>query len=346
MAARILGFGSALLDQLAMVTEEFVARVPGRKGGMELVDDGQRRAILAALPAPPVSSPGGSAANTIVALARLGLPARLLAKVGPDAAGDTYRRHAVEAGVEDCALKIGADLPTGTCISLVTPDSERTLRTCLGAASSLAPSEISAADIAGCTHLHAEGYMLFNRDLLLHVLRLAREAGCCIGLDLASPEVVRAAMDILPQLIRDYAGIVYANESEAAAFAGGSAPEAGLRCLAELCPVAVLKCGERGALIQARGRRLAVPACRVQDVLDTTGAGDLWAAGFLYGMVHGLPLDVAGQMGAEIAAEVVRVMGATLSAPTWSRLRSRAEARCRRRRETPSGPDLPASPNP
>ncbi len=322
--ACVLGFGSALLDRLAYVPESFVRALPGAKGGMVLVDPAEQSRLLRALPAEPETAPGGSAANTVVGLARLGVPARLLAKLGPDAAGELYREHLLHAGVQTAALKRAARGPTGSCLSLITPDGERTLRTCLGAAATLAPEEIGAGDLEGCTHVLMEGYMLHNRPLALHVLRLARAAGCCICVDLASPEVVREAGDVLPDLLREYARMVFANAQEAAAFAGTEDPERALTALAGLCEVAVVKLGAEGALLRRRGECAAVPADKV-PVRDTTGAGDLWAAGFLYGMVHGCGLAAAGRMGAAVAAAVVQVVGAALPESTWENLRTRLQ---------------------
>ena len=119
--ALVLGFGSALLDQLVHVPESFVAALPGQKGGMVLVDDAERRRLLAALPATPEIAPGGSAANTVVGLARLGVHSRLLAKIGSDSAGEAYRGHAAAAGVDTTSLKRDPELPSGTCLSLITP---------------------------------------------------------------------------------------------------------------------------------------------------------------------------------------------------------------------------------
>ena len=323
--ALVLGFGSALLDQLVHVPESFVAALPGQKGGMVLVDDAERRRLLAALPAAPEIAPGGSAANTVVGLARLGVRSRLLAKIGNDVAGDAYRRHAAEAGVETSALKCAADLPNGTCLSLVTPDGERTMRTFLGAAASLSTDEVGAADLCGCTHLLTEGYMLYNRPLLLHVLGLARAAGCRICLDLSSPEVVHAAADLLPTLLDDYVDMVFANEAEAVAFVGAQDPASALAVLARHCDVAVVKLGAEGALLRQGQETVHVPAEKV-TVCDTTGAGDLWAAGFLYGCLQGCSLQTAGRMGAAVGAAVVTVLGASLPAATWTRLQRRLVA--------------------
>ena len=320
MPPRLLGFGSALLDELAHVPEAFLATVPGLKGGTELVDRATGEALLKRLPGKPVQAPGGSAANTIVGAAHLGLKCGMLAKVGKDAAGDFYRAAMHAAGIDTAPFKISQTEPTGCCLSLITPDSQRTMRTFLGAAATVSPAEITAADFAGYTHLHAEGYQLFNRELMQHVLALAKAAGLEISLDLSAPEVVYATKDILPELLREYVTTVFANEDEASAFADGRGEEAGLAALSQIVPVSCVKLGVRGAIIRAGGKAVRV-AAHVVKAVDTTGAGDLWAAAYLYGRLTGAGFAQAGDFGARTSAAVVQVTGAVISAAEWARLR-------------------------
>jgi sugar/nucleoside kinase (ribokinase family) len=317
---RIIGIGSALLDVLARVPEDFVAGIPGGKGGMVLIDGPEMADLLGRLPADASLVPGGSAANTILGLGHLGLQGRLLAKVGRDEHGELYRGNALAAGVDGVAFKVNPEVPTGTCISLVTPDSERTMRTYLGAAATMVPDDASTADFADCVHAHIEGYMLFNRDLMLHLLKTAKAAGCTVSLDLASYEVVGACSDILADLLAEYVDIVFANEEEAAAFLGNKDEEAALARLAELCDIAVVKVGSRGAMIR-QGDEVARVQARLVDAVDTTGAGDLWAAGFLYGHFTGKTLAESGNFGSWVSAEVVKVMGAAIPPERWQALR-------------------------
>jgi sugar/nucleoside kinase (ribokinase family) len=318
---RLLGVGSALVDHLALVPESFLASVPGRKGGTELVDAVTMEQMLSRLPAPPTRVPGGSAANTVVGAARLGLGSGFLTKTGVDEAGRFYRRSIAEAGVRTAEFKTDPDQPTGRCLCLVTPDSQRTMRTHLGAAETLAPGDISPADFRGYDHVHVEGYMLFSRELMFHVLRAAAEAGCTVSLDLAAPEIVDGCRALLPDLLREYVDMVFANEDEAAAFSGSAEPQAGLVALASCCELVAVKLGARGALIRHGSETVAVPALRVQAV-DTTGAGDLWAAGFLAGLLSGRDLAASGRLGARVAAAVVQVVGAVLPEATWNAIRA------------------------
>ena len=318
--ARLLGFGSALLDVLAHVPEEFLVTVGGLKGGTELVDGAEMQRLLARLPVAPRRAPGGSAANTVVGVAKLGMASGFLGKTGADADGELYTRSLVSAGVAVGAVKTSLSVCTGRCLSLITPDSQRTMRTFLGAAADLRPEEMVADDFAGATHFHLEGYQLFNRELFLRAVTLAKQAGCTVSLDLSAPEVVNASRDVLPRLLADYVDMVFANEDEASAFADGRGEEAGLDALSTLCPATIVKLGIRGVLIRLNGKTVHAPA-RVVPAVDTTGAGDLWAAGFLYGWLNGVDPVRAGEFGARVAAEVVQVTGAVIPEPTWQQLR-------------------------
>lgn len=322
---QLIGVGSPIVDILARVDEGFVAGIGGAKGGMELVDSAQMADLLQKLEqygAGVTTAPGGSAGNTAVAAANLGLRCSFVGKLGDDAAAQVYRDAFAAQGIDVLRFKQTA-LPNAICLSLITPDGERTMRTNLAAAMTLAPEEITAADFAEAEHVHIEGYLLFNRDLAVRVLETAREAGCSISLDLASFEVVGAARDILPQLLRDYVDIVFANEDEARAFTGLQDDfEAMLGQLAELSAVAVVKLGKEGSLIRANGQTHRIGAQRVEHPLDTTGAGDFWAAGFLYGYLNGQPLAACGSHGSRLGAEVVQVIGASLSPERWQAVRA------------------------
>ncbi|MBT3375881.1 MAG: adenosine kinase [Lentisphaerae bacterium] len=317
---RVIGFGAALVDQLAFVDDAFIDGIDGDKGGMELLDNAQRCALLGALPSPPQRVPGGSAANTVVGLAQLGVAARLLTKVGTDAEGEFYREALEQSGVETNALKATDDAPTGTCISLVTPDSERTMRTFLGASAMLTPDDITPEDFRGCTHAHIEGYMLFNMELMLHILTTAKACGCIVSLDLASHEVVRACRPVLPGMLREYVDMVFANEDEAAAFAASGDERVALERLNSFCPLAVVKLGPRGALIGTDAGVVEVEARKATSI-DTTGAGDLWAAGFLAVLLRSNDPAQAGTAGAILGAVAVEQIGAVIPEDSWPDIR-------------------------
>ena len=317
MQLKITGVGSPIMDLLAHVSDEFVSTYAGEKGGMELVDGEFMAKLLGNLPDTPKLAAGGSAANTVFALARLGMPCGFVGKLGKDDHANQYKSLFKKYGGDISRFKYNDQVPTALCMSLVTPDYERTMRTCLGAAATLAPDEIVPEDFAGFAHVHVEGYLLFNQELIMAVLDRATKAGCTISLDLGSFEIVNAFKDQINMILEKYIDIVFANEDESRAFCGSDDPEQGLAALSEKCPVAVVKLGAEGSLIQDEVGISRISANMVENVVDTTGAGDYWAAGFLYGYLNGYSMDVCGQMGSILGAEVVQQLGAELPEDRW-----------------------------
>ncbi|MFO8028052.1 MAG: adenosine kinase [Opitutales bacterium] len=318
--ATIIGVGSPIVDSIAQVEESFLEQVGGDKGGMLLTDTATLSDLIRRIGKKPYACPGGSAGNTLFTLARMGASTSFLGKIGNCERGRFYRDSFSRLGGDAKGFKTG-EIPNGHCLSLVTPDGERTMRTDLGAAMTLHPDEISAGDFAACTHAHIEGYLLFNAELMQRVIESAKEAGCSISLDLASFEVVEASRDILPGILKDYVDIVFANEEEAAAFTGLTDDYAAMaEQLATFCDAAAVKVGAKGSYV-ASGQTVEkvepVPAARV---VDTTGAGDLWAAGFLYGWTRKQPLRECARIGSILGSAVVQTQGTELTDAVWARV--------------------------
>jgi sugar/nucleoside kinase (ribokinase family) len=313
----IIGVGSPIVDAIAQVPDNFIEQIDGDKGGMVLVDATAIETLLKSIPGQTVKAPGGSAGNTLFTLARMGNNTSFLGKIGNCSEGEFYRQQFTQLGGDCSRFKVG-EQANGQCVSLVTPDGERTMRTNLGAAMTLAPEEISAADFAGCNHAHIEGYLLFNEALMMRVLESAKAAGCTISLDLASFEVVRATSAILPTILRDYVDIVFANEEEAEAFTGIKDDYRAIATkLAEYCDIAAVKVGSHGSYIAHRGEVTKIEPMHAAKVIDTTGAGDLWAAGFLHGWSHQLKHAQSAKIGSILGAAVVQVQGSVLPAHVW-----------------------------
>jgi sugar/nucleoside kinase (ribokinase family) len=269
----IIGIGSPVVDRLAHVADSFInEKIDGKKGGMELISDGDISSILQSLGKETYRAPGGSAGNTLFTLAKLGMSAGFLGKMGDDENGTFYKEMFKQAGGDVTGFKIHTSAPSALSLCLITPDAERTMRTHLGAAMALSPDDITAEDFKGYTHLHTEGYLLFNRELITHILECAREAGCTVSMDLASFEVVENSKDILPDLLKNYVDIVFANEDEAQAFTGTSDPETALDRLGKYCHVCALKMGEKGAFLKHKNRTVKVEAVPVLEVVDVMGA--------------------------------------------------------------------------
>ncbi len=322
---KTIGVGSPLVDILARVDDAFIRQHAGEKGGMVMLESAALNTLVSQAEltglAPLETAPGGSAANTILGLLKLGHQAAFLGKVGKDARGQYFLDSFRQAGGDASKFKTSADVPSGSCLSLVTPDAQRTLRPFLGAAATLSPDEVSVDDFRGFGLAHIEGYVLFNRPLAERILKCAREAGCKISLDLASFEVVRANTDILNDLLNDYVDLVFANEDEAKAFSGHSNPVDALDRLEKLCATAAVKLGPDGAVISQLGRRHRVGARRV-TAIDTTGAGDLWASGLLAGLQRGWDVERSAALAAATGAAVVQIMGASIPEATWKQIRS------------------------
>ena len=321
----LIGVGNPIMDILAHVNDDFLrAHVAGEKGGMVLVDDQDMAKLIAKLDVQFAVTPGGSAANAVLGAARLGLKTTFLGKIGTDQTAADYRANFVAAGGDGSRFK-RATLPNGRCLSMVTPDGQRTMRTNLAAAMTLSPDEISPADFAGARHAHIEGYLLFNPALAQKVADSARAAGCTLSLELSSFEVVNVARDWILAQLKQGIDIVFANEDEARSlFQKDQGYDAYARQLADFGGIAAVKIGKDGAWV-AKGSELhRIAPVKVERVADTTGAGDAWAGGFLYGHLRGKSLAACGTLGSALGAECVQHLGAAIPELHWPRLQALA----------------------
>lgn len=319
---RVLGVGSPLLDILAPVEESFLAaNIEGEKGGMMLTASENIDRVVELLDCKIDIVPGGAAGNTVFALAELGIPVAMLGKTGSDRYGEIYCSGLEQAGGSREGFFITEEIPTGKCLSLITPDGERTMRTFFGASSALTPEEVKSLDFSRYSLVYIEGYQLFHRRMIEEVLRQAKNAGCRIALDLASFEVVSQFKDELTAMLENYVDLLFANEEEAAALLGSDSPQNHAAKLAQMCEVAAVKLGRAGAVIAAQGRIVPIAIEPVTPV-DTTAAGDLWAAGFLYGYLNGKPLELCGKFASITAKEVVQVVGSKIPADRWRAIRN------------------------
>lgn len=317
---RITGIGSALVDILINETDQFLIDSGKEKGGMILVDNREIEALLAKSGRTPVAVQGGAACNTIAGVGRLGGDARFIGRRGNDAFGETFERQIIKCGVEP--LVSVSDAPTGKVLSVITPDAQRSMFTYLGASVELDPDSIVPDMFKGSGIVVVEGYLLFNEELILAALKAAKSADALIALDLSSFEVVNAAKPILGDLIRNFVDILIANEDEARAYTGIDCEKKAIDLLSKDVSYAVLKVGERGSYVSHNQKITRIEPVKGKSPVDTTGAGDLWASGFLYGLAHGLAIEKAGHLASVCGYEVCQVMGAQLSEKTWARIRS------------------------
>jgi len=316
---RIVGVGNALVDILAYEDEDFVKKTGAAKGGMTYVEKEFIEQTLAMSSQQPITVPGGSACNTIVGVGRLGGVARFIGKCGNGELGTFFENDLKRQNVEPALLR--SNSPTGRVLSIVTPDAQRSMFTCLGAAAEMLPEDISENLFENAAVVHIEGYLLFNPQLILKVLKTAKASGALVSLDLPSYNVVKESHELLKHIVETSVDILMANEDEARAYTGHADEVRALNALAKKVDIAVLKIGERGSLIARNNERVPIRPQGSGDAIDSTGAGDLWAAGFLYGLVNGYPLEKCGALGSACGYEVCQVMGANIPEAGWERIR-------------------------
>jgi len=321
----MIGVGAALVDLLLHVEEDFLHHhVDGDKGGMVMVDHDHIDELCNRSGLDPHRLPGGAAANTTVGCAALGIASAFIGAAGADDHGQHFADEMRRIGCDPRLVHLDGH-PTGRVLSMVTPDAERTMRTHLGAAGQLHPDHFTDDVFAGARLVMVEGYTLFNHDLMRAIAAAADGSGARIALDLASFEVVEANREVIRELLDGPVDLVFANEEEARAW-HEEGIEAAWEDLAARCSVAVVKVGADGAWIAGPGgERHRIPA-KPAEALDTTGAGDNWAAAFLAGWLRGLPLQACGEMGAIAGAAVVAVNGAHAPPETWNRIRGYLDA--------------------
>jgi sugar/nucleoside kinase (ribokinase family) len=326
-----VGAGTAIVDLLVRVDDAFLAQeLPDGRGNTTWVDAARLDELTTRLHERGFrldKAPGGSTGNLLCGLSELGCNTRFLGWLGLDDDGVYYRDTFAESGGDIRSFKYHPSKHTGRCLSLVSPDADRSMVTDLGASAEMNADEIRPGDLDGANLLHTEGYLcgLKDRTFLPRLLERAKDAGIPVSFDLASYGIVREYRAELRSYLSEYVDIVFANELEAAEFAGTNEPEAMLDALAQLCPVAAVKLGALGSLVRMDGRTVRI-APEPANPVDATGAGDLWQAGFLFGLLHHAEPEVCGHIGSILGAAAVSNYGARLPEDRWRELRGRIRA--------------------
>ena len=317
---RVIGIGNALTDVLVNLRNEDVLHNHNiARGSMSLVDSELQSQISKEVAGLPHSlSLGGSADNTIRAMARLGSEVGFIGKVGHDNTGDRFEQALRNLGIEGKIFR--GKSPSGKCISLVSPDGERTMLTHLGAAAEMHAEDISPEIFDGYDCLYIEGYLVQEHSLIETAIRTAKEQGLQVAIDLASFNVVEENLEFLRGIVAKYIDIVFANEDEARVFSGEEEPINALQYISEMCDLVVVKIGTKGALIKHKGEVIHIGIMAAAKRVDTTGAGDFYAAGFMYGLCEGLSLRQCGTIGAITAGKVIEVVGPTLGEEAWNEI--------------------------
>jgi sugar/nucleoside kinase (ribokinase family) len=308
----VVGIGNALVDVLSHESHEFLAEHQLTPGAMELVDTARAQRLYAAM-GPAVEISGGSAANTLVGIASLGGSAAFIGRVADDELGEVFGHDIRAAGVEFVAKPATDGEPSGRCLIMVTPDAQRTMNTFLGASAQLGPDDVDRDLVTRAQVLYLEGYLWDEpeaKEAYRLAARTAHDAGNRVAFTLSDAFCVDRHRREFLELVEMEVDVLFANESEITSLYEVDHFDHALQRVQHHCEIAVLTRSERGAVVVARDEVHVVDAARVDDVVDTPGAGDQFAAGFLYGLTHGYDLGTAARIGALAAGEVISHLGA------------------------------------
>lgn len=320
----VVGIGNAIVDVLSHASEPLLARYGLAKGTMTLVDAATALQIYREMEN-RVECSGGSAANTMVGLASLGGSAAYVGKVRDDPLGSVFADDIHGAGVQFDTAPATEGSPTGRCLVLVTPDAQRTMQTFLGASATLAPADIPAETVCDARVTYLEGYLWDPppaKEAFLRAAEIAHGAGRKVALSLSDPFCVDRHRDEFRELLRGHVDILLANEAEVISLYRSDGFDDAVQALREDCSLAAVTRGSAGSVIVAGGELHAVEAEPVDRIVDTTGAGDLYAAGFLFGVTRDLDPARCGRLGSIAAAEIISHFGARTEAPLADRIAS------------------------
>lgn len=303
---------------LKLDTDQTLTEIGIQKGAMDMIGRDQMIAIRSTQERLEKSeAPGGSVCNTMRAMAHLGAEVGFIGKIGDDAVGRFYEKAVREAGVTPYFVRTTGE--SGSCTVLISPDGERTMGTFLGPAATLRPDEIREEVLARYQCIYIEGYLIVNEPLVRTTMQKAKKLGLRVALDLSNFNIVNAFKGLLEELIPAYVDILFSNESEAQAFTGKTPAEA-VKELSRMVDISVVTLGKEGALVGSRGVFCQVPAEGGKPV-DTTGAGDNFAAGFLYGQSVGATLEQSARIGSLLAGHVIDVVGPEIPAYEWEQIK-------------------------
>ena len=316
---KTIGLGNALVDVLLRLKNEDVLTEVGiKKGAMDMINEDQMIRIRQSQEGLERSqAPGGSVCNSMRAMAYLGAKSGFIGKIGSDSVGAYYEEALNKAGVATHFIKTTGI--SGSCTVLISPDGERTMGTFLGPAPDITADEIGEEMLASYDCIYIEGYLLVNEALVRGTMEKAKKLGLKVALDLSNFNIVNAFRGLLEDIIPKYVDILFSNESEAEAFTGLKAHEA-VKVLSEQVEVSLVTLGKEGALVGSKGQVITVPAEGGKPV-DTTGAGDHFAAGFLYGQTVAASLEQSARIGSMLAGHIIDVIGAQIPDEKWEQIK-------------------------
>lgn len=314
----ILGIGAPALDSILQVSEEYLRSLPGKKYGMEPVNYATFQKIIDDSGNSPILVLGGSACNTLKGLSRLGRKCALIGKVGRDRAGEHVKEKLTHNGLIPLLVE-SSSVHTAQIVCLVDPEGQRTMRSFLGASIEMRAQDLTPEPFQAVRLVHIEGYSLLNGLLPARAMKYAKEAGAQVSFDLSSFEIAKKYQSMILALLQPYVDILFANEDEVSSLLEKD-PKEGCDALRKNVGTAVISMGKKGCWVGNAHELKFCPAYPAK-VYDTTGAGDLFASGFLHGHLQKFPIDVCAHFGAIMGAAAVQVSGTDLSIETWDQIR-------------------------
>jgi len=322
---KIVGIGNALVDVLVKLpNENLLSELNVSKGSMNLIDEEMRRMVFERIEDFPISqTTGGSVSNTTLALKQLGEPVGFMGKAGNDVYGSFYLKEMSDLEIE--LHLIQENTFSGTAITLITPDGERTFCTYLGAAANMQKTDLSPAVFEQYSHLYAESYLVQNHELIEAALAMAKSLQMTTVLDLASYNVVAADKVFIQSLVDRFVDILFANEEEMEALTGKPA-EIAIHEIAEKVPTVIMKGGAKGSWVKQKDLFIHIPVYKKIEPVDTTAAGDYYAAGFFYGMINRMNPEKCAKLGTLLSYYIIQRIGTKLPEETWIEIREKAIA--------------------
>lgn len=313
----VLGIGAPVVDYIVHIDDQFLKDQNIEKGGMVLIEEPTFWRLLERTGKTPIRIAGGSAANTIKGISKLNTRCGFVGKIGGDEPGKFFSEHFKYNQIHPHLIH--TEHHTAKALTLITPDGQRTFRTFIGAGMRLNAQDIAGDFYGNVKLVHLEGYLLKNGDLVEKAMAMAKEAGAKVSMDISSFEIVNEYKSRLVKLVANYVDVLFANEQETAALTGGRTPEEGVEIVRDICETVVLFQGPEGCWVGQGIKKVHCPAFPVTPV-DTIGAGDMFAAGFLHGYLQGLPVETCARYGALTGRAVVSSVGADINEKEWERV--------------------------
>jgi sugar/nucleoside kinase (ribokinase family) len=320
---KVLGIGNALVDIIIQIKDDkILEELELPKGSMQLVDNVRSaKALDTTQHLDRTLASGGSAANTIAGIAELGIQSSFIGRIKDDEMGEVFKNDLLKSEIQPFLMY--SETPSGTAATFISPDFERTFATHLGAAVELLPDDLKDELFEGHDYFYIEGYLVQNHQLIEKAVSMAKKHNQKVFLDLASYNVVEENIDFLKHIVKNYVDVIFANEEEAKAFTGKE-PEEALQEIATLCNIAIVKIGKKGSLIKSGNNIYNIGIIDV-NAKDTTGAGDQYAAGFMYGLSNNYDLEKCGKIGSIMSGTVIESYGARIKPEVWPKVKKMIE---------------------